>query len=102
MNRLKGLLDGIKLLDSDPTVVYAKDSMKLKDVKFADGANYAFWNLDGITAMQAFQVSDDLKGYQTYQTAGLIPGPISTTRSPGATSARATMRRAVLGSARKC
>ena len=88
VNRLKGLLDNIKLLDSDPTVVYAKDSMKLKDVKFGDWATYAFWNLDGISSMQAFPVSDDLKGYQTYQNVGLPPGPID---SPGLASIQAAI-----------
>jgi len=88
MNRLKGVLSGIKLLDSDPTVIYASDSMKLKDLKLADWVPFKFWTLDGISSMQDFQVSEDLKGYQTYQNVGLPPGPID---SPGLASIQAAI-----------
>jgi UPF0755 protein len=85
-NRLNGNLSGIKLLDSDPTVIYANDTMKLKDMKFSDWVNYAFWTLSGITSMKDLQVSSDLQGYQTYVNTGLPPGPID---SPGLASIQA-------------
>ncbi len=64
------------LLDADPTVIYAVDSMNLAKIPVADWKTYSFWNLPSGPLAQV-KVSSDLKGYQTYQTPGLIPGPIS-------------------------
>jgi UPF0755 protein len=74
-NRLKGLL-GNKLLNADPTLIYANDTMKLRNTDFSDWNNYYFWSLLGISDLSNFQVSSDLQGYQTYVNQGLPPGPI--------------------------
>ena len=41
--------------------------------------NYFFWNVPKqFPGMAAVPVPDDLAGFQTYNTVGLIPGPICT------------------------
>ena len=76
-NRLAGLGEANSILNADPTVLYAVDTMRLRDLAFEDWQTYFFWsvpegNLKDVT------VSEDLTGYQTYQNRGLIPGPICT------------------------
>ena len=76
-NRLVGLGEANSILNADPTVLYAVDTMKLRDLPFGEWQSYFFWsvpegNLKDIT------VSEDLTGYQTYQVRGLIPAPICT------------------------
>jgi UPF0755 protein len=72
-NRLDG---GSKtILNADPTVLYAVDTMRLRELPFEEWVNYFFWSVpDG--GLANVQVSEDLSGYQTYQNRGLIPGPI--------------------------
>jgi UPF0755 protein len=76
-NRLLGLGESNGILNADPTVTYAVDTMKLRDLPFAEWRNYFFWKTpeDGLANVQ---VSEDLQGYQTYQVRGPIPGPICT------------------------
>jgi UPF0755 protein len=76
-NRLDGLGGSKTILDADPTVIYAVDTMKLRDLPFEEWQNYYFWDVpEG--GLSGIQVSEDLQGYQTYQVRGLIPGPICT------------------------
>lgn len=75
-NRLDGKGGLKRILNADPTVIYAADTMKLRDLPFKEWANYFFWSVpEG--GLANVQVSTDLRGYQTYQNAGLPPGPIS-------------------------
>lgn len=75
-NRLDGKGGLKRILNADPTVIYAADTMKLRDLPFEQWANYFFWSVpEG--GLANVQVSADLRGYQTYQNAGLPPGPIS-------------------------
>ena len=76
-NRLDGLKGTAKILNADPTVTYAKDTMALAKIPFEEWRNYFFWKVPP-SPLASFRVDDDLKGYQTYQVGGLIPGPIST------------------------
>jgi UPF0755 protein len=76
-NRLDGLHGVAKILNADPTVTYAKDTMALEKTPFEQWVNYFFWKVPP-GPLASFKVDDDLKGYQTYQVGGLIPGPIST------------------------
>lgn len=75
-NRLGGK-GGLKtILNADPTVLYAVDTMKLRDLPFEDWTNYFFWSVpEG--GLANVEVTEDLRGYQTYQNRGLMPGPIS-------------------------
>jgi UPF0755 protein len=77
-NRLDGL-PGIKnkLLNADPTVLYAWDTMQLDAMDFGAWKNYLFWKPPGV-ALRDIKVPDDLLGYQTYTQPGLVPGPIAT------------------------
>jgi UPF0755 protein len=76
-NRLDGLKGIAKILNADPTVIYATDTMALAKLPFADWKTYFFWKLPP-GPLAEVQVDDELKGYQTYVNGGLIPGPIST------------------------
>lgn len=76
-NRLDGLNGIAKILNADPTVTYAKDTMALADLPFDQWQGYFFWKVPP-SPLADFDVPEELQGYQTYQTAGLIPGPIST------------------------
>jgi UPF0755 protein len=75
-NRLDRLRGFAPLMGSEPTVIYAADTAKLRKIDLGDWKAYFFW--DNIkTRIVDFQVPKDLQGYQTYQVTGLIPGPIS-------------------------
>jgi UPF0755 protein len=76
-NRLDGLHGVAKILNADPTVTYATDTMALAKLPFDQWKDYFFWKVPA-GPLAGVQVDPDLQGYQTYQTAGLIPGPIST------------------------
>ena len=80
-NRLNGLNKIAKILNADPTVIYAVDTMNLAKLEFADWKTYAFWNIPP-SPMATTQVTPALAGYQTYTGAGLIPGPICTPSLP--------------------
>ena len=77
-NRIDGIA-GVKtrLLNADPTVFYAIDTMKLQALPFGAWQRYAFWTPPGV-ALAGVKVPQALQGFQTYQTAGLIPAPIAT------------------------
>ena len=76
-NRLNGLNGIARVLGADPTVTYATDTMALEKLAFEKWKDYFFWKVPA-GPLAGVQVDADLKGYQTYQVAGLIPGPIST------------------------
>jgi peptidoglycan lytic transglycosylase G len=76
-NRLDGLKGIAKILNADPTVTYAADTMALEDLPFDEWKDYFFWKVPP-SPLADFKVDKDLEGYQTYQVGGLIPGPIST------------------------
>jgi len=76
-NRLEGKGGSKTILNADPTVLYAVDTMKLRDLPFGEWVNYFFWSVpEG--GLGGIEVSKDLQGYQTYQNRGLTPGPICT------------------------
>lgn len=76
-NRLDGKL-GHRLLQADPTVIYAYDTVKLGEREFATWRDYLFWGVPKDIGMSEITLPEELQGYQTYQTEGLIPGPICT------------------------
>lgn len=76
-NRLDGLNGIARILNADPTVTYATDTMALAQLPFEKWQEYFFWKVPA-GPLAKVNVDEDLQGYQTYQVAGLIPGPIST------------------------
>jgi UPF0755 protein len=76
-NRLNGLHGVARVLNADPTVTYATDTMALAKLPFQQWQEYFFWKVPPSPLAQV-NVDANLQGYQTYQVAGLIPGPIST------------------------
>jgi UPF0755 protein len=81
-NRIDGI-EGVKtrLLNADPTVFFAIDTLELAKLPFAEWQRYAFWTPPGV-ALADVAVPEALQGYQTYQTPGLVPGPICTPSLP--------------------
>jgi UPF0755 protein len=75
-NRIDGLNEGIRLLNADPTVIYAKDTLRLRDLPVTDWPQYAFWNYEGIGDMSGFRVPPDLAGFQTWHSRGLPSWPL--------------------------
>ena len=65
------------ILNADPTVLYANDTIQLAKLKFEDWKTYSFWAPPG-GSLKEFQVPEELAGYQSYVAAGLPPGPIAT------------------------
>ena len=76
-NRLLGLGESNTILNADPTVIYAVDTMKLRDLPFDQWWDFFFWDIP-VGNLTDIAVTEDLQGYQTYQVRGLIPGPICT------------------------
>ena len=78
-NRMDGL-PGIKnkILNADPTVIYAVDTMKLAELPFESWKTYTFWTVPEGVALKNVVLSEELLGFQTYTQPGLIPAPIVT------------------------
>jgi UPF0755 protein len=76
-NRIVGLNGVAPILNADPTVFFAIDTVELDKLPFNDWQRYVFWKPPGVPLGDVV-VPEELQGYQTYQVAGLIPGPICT------------------------
>jgi UPF0755 protein len=87
-NRLDSTLNRSGLLNAEPTVVYANDTMQLRDLPFSDWQKFAFWGLTGLADLNQLEVAPDLEGYQSWHTPGLPPTPID---SPSLSSINAAM-----------
>jgi UPF0755 protein len=79
-NRLDGLKGVARILNADPTITYATDTLALRELPFDQWQTYFFWKVPPNLA--ELDLPDEFAGYQTYQRAGLIPGPISTPSLP--------------------
>ena len=78
-NRLDGLLP-TRLLNADPTIIYAKDTMLLRDLHISQWPEYEFWTLQDVNGVGNFEPTEDLASFQTYHSRGLPDWPIA---SPG-------------------
>jgi UPF0755 protein len=83
-NRLSSSGAG-QILNADPTVFYAIDTVKLRDLPFEEWVNYLFWDPPGVSLAEV-QLPPELAPYNTYQVRGLPPGPIC---APGLASIEA-------------
>jgi UPF0755 protein len=81
-NRIDGI-EGVTthLLNADPTVFYAIDTVELEALDFEAWQEYFFWEAPGVPLAEV-ELPEALQGFQTYQTAGLIPWPICTPSLP--------------------
>lgn len=79
-NRLDPKLNGETggLMQADPTVVYASDTMALEDLAIAKWPGYLFWDTLGVADLATVNVSPALQSHQTYQDPGLPDWPIAT------------------------
>lgn len=82
-NRIDGI-PGIKnkILNADPTVIYANDTVQLDALDFERWMEYRFWAVPEGVALRDVALPEALLGYQTYTQPGLIPGPIATPTLP--------------------
>jgi UPF0755 protein len=78
-NRLDGI-PGIKnrILNADPTVIYANDTVQLDALEFDRWQEYVFWKVPEGVGLRDVPLPESLLGYQTYTQPGLFPGPIAT------------------------
>ena len=77
-NRILGI-PGVanKLLNADPTVIYAADTVNLDAMDFAGWQQFVFWTVPEAPLAEV-ALPDALVGYNSYTQPGLPPGPIAT------------------------
>ena len=76
-NRLDGKLKH-RLLQADPTVIYAFDTVELDKLGIDRWREYNFWTIPKDIALKDITLPAELEGFQTYQRPGLFSGPICT------------------------
>jgi UPF0755 protein len=75
IDKIPGVRPG--LLNADPTVIYAADTVALDEIEFEEWQRYVFWTVPE-QALADIVFPEPLVGFNTYTQAGLPPGPICT------------------------
>ena len=75
IDKVPGVRNG--LLNSDPTVIWAADTVALRELEFDQWVGYSFWTVPE-AAMAEVELPEELEQYNSYRQAGLPPGPIAT------------------------
>jgi len=88
VNRLAGLANGVRLLNSEPTVVYANDTVHLREMQIDAWPTFVFWGLTGQANLGNVVVPQDLASFQTWHSTGLPDWPIA---SPSLASIEAAL-----------
>ena len=65
------------LLNADPTVIWAADTVNLGELEFERWVEYNFWTVPD-TALADLELPEALVPWNTYTQPGLPPGPIAT------------------------
>ncbi len=73
----QGRVERDMLLNADPTVIWGVDLLALDELELAVWPEYSFWNVPK-EPLASIDFPKTIAGYQTYQVAGMIPGPICT------------------------
>jgi UPF0755 protein len=76
-NRLDGVSGVPPLLNADPSIIYALDTIALEKADFTTWPEYFFWAVPK-EKLSDVSLPEALQGYQSYQVGGLPPGPICT------------------------
>jgi UPF0755 protein len=77
LNRLDPQRNPTRIMNADPTVIYAADTRRLRDRAFEEWDKYSFWGALG-QALRNVKVPPGFESFQTYVNAGLPDGPIAT------------------------
>jgi UPF0755 protein len=85
-NRIDGLLP-THLLNADPTIIYAKDTMLLRAQHISQWPDYEFWTLHDMDGPGRFEVAPDLESFQTYHQRNLPDWPICSPSAPAIAAA---------------
>ncbi len=88
VNRLAGLANSVRYLNSEPTVVYAHDTVRLREMPLISWPEFVFWSLTGYADLGDVVVPDDLSSFQTWHSTGLPDWPIA---SPSVASIEAAL-----------
>jgi UPF0755 protein len=75
IDKLPGVKTG--LLNADPTVIYAADTVNLDAMEFDQWQQYRFWTVPE-TPLAQLELPEALAEFNTYVIPGLPPGPIAT------------------------
>lgn len=65
------------LLNADPTVIWAADTVNLAELDLERWVEYAFWTVPDVPLAE-LELPEELIGYNSYTQPGLPPGPIAT------------------------
>lgn len=77
LNRLDPSLNPTGIMNADPTVIYAVDTLDLREKSLQDWTKFVFWTTVD-KSLGKVKVPDDLASFQTYINPGAPDSPIAT------------------------